>query len=222
MKLGFICPNVPGHQNPMTALARQLQERQHDVGSFIHQVQQAFLLFLVPRRITLLRIGDIAALRWNNLDLARGELHLSTRKTRQGNDVLPLAASHRRQIELLSNASNEPSAPLHPKAFVLFERQRKTGNPSNQFAELLAASGLRQKKNHKSTGKGRGKRRNLEPLSFHSLRRTVMTFLRQAGVPRGRGPSSNGHDSEAMHELYISVGRAGDGDGCFARDLKVC
>ena len=31
MKLGFICPNVPGHLNPMTALARQLQSRHHDV-----------------------------------------------------------------------------------------------------------------------------------------------------------------------------------------------
>jgi zeaxanthin glucosyltransferase len=31
MKLGFICPNVPGHLNPMTALARHLQDRGHDV-----------------------------------------------------------------------------------------------------------------------------------------------------------------------------------------------
>ncbi len=31
MKLGFICPNVPGHLNPMTALARQFQARNHDV-----------------------------------------------------------------------------------------------------------------------------------------------------------------------------------------------
>jgi len=31
MKLGFICPPVPGHFNPMTALARQLQARNHDV-----------------------------------------------------------------------------------------------------------------------------------------------------------------------------------------------
>src|ERR1700745_3512775 len=31
MKLGFICLNVPGHINPMTALARQLQARSHDV-----------------------------------------------------------------------------------------------------------------------------------------------------------------------------------------------
>jgi integrase len=54
---------------------------------------------------------------------------------------------------------------------------------SNQFSDLLAAAGLRQKKNHKSTGKGRGKGRNVEPLSFHSLRRTATTLLHEAGVP---------------------------------------
>ena len=31
MKLGFICPNASGHLNPMTALARQLKARNHDV-----------------------------------------------------------------------------------------------------------------------------------------------------------------------------------------------
>jgi hypothetical protein len=99
-----------------------------------------------------------------NLDLARGELRLSTRKTGKA-IVLPLAASLWKQIGCLLTSSNEPSAPVHPKAFDLVERQRKTGNLSNQFAGLLAAAGLGQKKNHKSTGKGRGKRRNVEPSS---------------------------------------------------------
>ena len=31
MKLGFICLGLPGHLNPMTALARELQARNHDV-----------------------------------------------------------------------------------------------------------------------------------------------------------------------------------------------
>ena len=31
MKLGFICPNTPGHINPMTTLARHLQLRSHEV-----------------------------------------------------------------------------------------------------------------------------------------------------------------------------------------------
>jgi hypothetical protein len=31
MKLGFICLDLPGHLNPMSALARQLQARNHEV-----------------------------------------------------------------------------------------------------------------------------------------------------------------------------------------------
>src|SRR6266481_5784952 len=31
MKIGFICPDLPGHLNPMTALARHLQARNHEV-----------------------------------------------------------------------------------------------------------------------------------------------------------------------------------------------
>ena len=31
MKLGFICPNLPGHLNPLTTLARHLQARNHEV-----------------------------------------------------------------------------------------------------------------------------------------------------------------------------------------------
>ena len=31
MKIGFICPNLPGHLNPMTALARHLRARHHEV-----------------------------------------------------------------------------------------------------------------------------------------------------------------------------------------------
>jgi zeaxanthin glucosyltransferase len=45
MKLGFICPQVPGHLNPMTALARHLQKRNHDVV-FLYSSGAAGLPFL--------------------------------------------------------------------------------------------------------------------------------------------------------------------------------
>jgi integrase len=151
------------------------------------------------------RLGDIATLRWSNIDLQRDELRLSTRKTGR-TMILPLALPLRKHIKSLQFAG-DPSAPIHPKAFDLVERQHKTGNLSNQFADLLAAAGLREKKNHKSTGKGRGSRRDVEPLSFHSLRRTATTILHEAGVPAAVAQALIGHDSEAMHELYVSVGR---------------
>src|ERR1700737_2940240 len=50
MKLGFICLNVPGHLNPMTALARQLQARGHDVV-FLYSSGAAGLPFVpAPER----------------------------------------------------------------------------------------------------------------------------------------------------------------------------
>src|SRR5690348_9976982 len=45
MKFGFICPQVPGHINPMTALARHLQMRNHDVV-FLYSSGAAGLPFL--------------------------------------------------------------------------------------------------------------------------------------------------------------------------------
>jgi zeaxanthin glucosyltransferase len=45
MKLGFICLNIPGHLNPMTALARQLQARNHDVV-FLYSSGAAGLPFI--------------------------------------------------------------------------------------------------------------------------------------------------------------------------------
>jgi hypothetical protein len=45
MKLGFICPNLPGHLNPMTTLARHLQARGHD-GLFLYSKEANGLPFV--------------------------------------------------------------------------------------------------------------------------------------------------------------------------------
>jgi len=47
------------------------------------------------------RLGDIATLRWNNIDLAHGKLRFSTRKTGK-TMILPLAEPLRKYIESLS------------------------------------------------------------------------------------------------------------------------
>ena len=45
MKLGFLCPNLPGHVNPLTALARHLQARNHEVV-FLYSSSAAGLPFI--------------------------------------------------------------------------------------------------------------------------------------------------------------------------------
>jgi zeaxanthin glucosyltransferase len=42
MKIGFISLSVPGHFNPMSAVARQLQSRNHDVVMLSLPVMEPF------------------------------------------------------------------------------------------------------------------------------------------------------------------------------------
>jgi integrase len=71
---------------------------------------------------------------------------------------------------------------------------------------LLAEAGLRSVPDHKARGIGRSARRMREELSFHSLRHSATTILHEAGVPSSVAQAMIGHQSEAVHESYVSVG----------------
>lgn len=150
------------------------------------------------------RIGDIARLTWENIDLTRNQIRLVTGKTGR-RQTIPVAAPLRRHIESLP-AGGEPTQPIHPRAFMALERQGTTGALSNQFAELLAQAGLRKRVSHRSKGKGRDARRERNALTFHCLRRTATTLLHEAGVPAAVAQQLIGHDSNTIHQTYINVG----------------
>ena len=78
--------------------------------------------------------------------------------------ILPLAEPLRKHIALLSRPG-DPLSPIHPKAFDLVERQRMTGHLSNQFADLLAAAGLRQAWNQKRPGSRRDVERHIDKVA---------------------------------------------------------
>ena len=85
-----------------------------------------------------------------------------------------------------------------------FER---VGNLSNQFGDLLVAYGLRSPQPPRSRGIGRdGKRKGAE-LSFHSLRHTAVSLLKDAGVPDAVVMALVGHESAAMSARYTHVGK---------------
>jgi integrase len=150
------------------------------------------------------RLADVATLRWSNIDLEKGELRLVTRKTGRTMN-LPLAT---RLLKLLETPAitDDPDAPLHPRANGIIQEQGRSGSLSNQFARLLAAAGLREQKSHKGTGIGRASRRRVNRLSFHSLRRTATTLLHEANIPPAVAQTLIGHDSEQTHETYVTVG----------------
>ena len=53
---------------------------------------------------------------------------------------------------------------------------------------------------------GFGGRRASSELSFHSLRHTAVTLLKDAGIPQAVVQELIGHDSQQMSALYTHVG----------------
>lgn len=152
------------------------------------------------------RLSDVAGLTWFNVDLVQQEIRLVTRKTGK-RLILPIATPLLRHLESLP-AVDDPSLPIHPRADSIIKSQGKSGHLSNQFADLLAAVGLRKKQPHrKSHGEGRGKGSAQAGLSFHALRHTAVTLLKEAGVPAAVVMELIGHDSEQMSDHYTHVGR---------------
>jgi integrase len=152
------------------------------------------------------RLGDLASLTWSQIDLERDEIRLTARKT--GKPLLiPIAAPLREHLLTMESGDN-PRAPVHRNAFEIVTAQNgRTGTLSNQFAELLVDCGLRGPQPHRSKGVGRsGKRVGIE-LSFHSLRHTAVSLLKDAGVPDAVVMALVGHESAAMSHRYTHVGK---------------
>jgi integrase len=151
------------------------------------------------------RLGDLALLRWENVDLVHDRLSLTARKT--GADVkIPIVGPLKEHLLSLSSSDN-PKKPLHPKAYELVKSQHgRVVSLSNQFVELLVQAGLRQEQSRQATGRGRGAPRSRSELSFHSLRHTAVSLLKNSGVPHAIAQALVGHESEEISQLYTHVG----------------
>ena len=121
--------------------------------------------------------------------------------------IIPLSEGLRAHIASLPS-SDRTDAVIHPRAFAISQGARQGQHASaGNSASCSRSAGLRAAATHQSTGKTRSSRRNLNALSFHSLRRTATTLLHEAGIAGAVAQALIGHDSEAIHEHYVNVGR---------------
>lgn len=152
------------------------------------------------------RLADIALLRWSQIDLERDEIRFVVRKTKK-RLTIPIAAPLREHLLSLS-APDRLQAPVHPEACAIVTKQHgRVGTLSNAFADLLAQAGLRSVRSSESTGRGRSNARTGMDLSFHSLRHTSVSLLKDAGIPDAVVMAMVGHSSAAMSHRYTHVGK---------------
>jgi integrase len=145
------------------------------------------------------RLGDIARLTWANVDLSRSELALVTAKTKRRVQI-PLAAPLQNFL-LGMDAGEDPRQPLFPKAFAT----TRVGTLSNQFYMIMSDAVLVEPRNHRSIGKGRDSRRAFNDLSFHALRHTATSLMKNAGVSPAIVQDLIGHDSPAVSAVYTHI-----------------
>jgi integrase len=149
------------------------------------------------------RLGDIVSLTWQNIDLPREEIRFTTGKTSR-RQILPLVGPVLQYMEKLT-AGDDPEAQLFPKAYAVLKRDGRVGNLSNQFYKLLVSAGLAAKRDHHRKGKGRSAARELNALSFHSLRHTATSLLKAAGVSDAVAREFIGHDSPTISKQYTHI-----------------
>ena len=146
------------------------------------------------------RLGDLAKLRWSQVDLENEEIRLTTGKTGRV-VIVPICKPLLAHVEGLP-AGDNPAACLHPKAAEL-----GVSHLSREFGEVLARCGFRPATNHdKAEGKGgRAARRVLNELSFHSLRHSAVSMMKNAGISSAIVQDLVGHESAEMSAHYTHI-----------------
>lgn len=145
------------------------------------------------------RLGDIAFLTWQNLDLQQREISFASAKTGR-RMLIPIAKPLMRFIEKMP-AGDNPKQPLFPAASSV----TRTGTLSNQFYDILVDAGLTKDRPHTAKKTGRSNKRNFNEIGFHALRHTATSLMKNAGISPAIVQDIIGHDSAAISQHYTHI-----------------
>lgn len=150
------------------------------------------------------RLGDVARLTWQQVDLAKRRVSFVTEKTGR-RLALSIAKPLCDFLESLPSV-DDPKDFVFPHAAAAVEK--RTGTMSTKFYdEILAPAGLVpvRSKHRAEDGKGRNAKRTQSELSFHSFRHTLTTWLKSAGASNALAQMIIGHDSEVVSRGYTHL-----------------
>ncbi len=195
---------IVGNPFKLTPLAEDGTEKQ----AFNLQQVQRLLSVAKPEWRSLItfgiftgqRLGDLVSLTWAQIDFDRKEILFKTEKT---NRRMAIPANDALWAHILTLPRGTPAAPLHPHAFEIKEAFG-IGLVSREFTDLMVEAGLTAARPRKRKREKKGDvTREVNPLTFHSLRHAAATWLRDAGVSESLAMELIGHDSVSVDRSYV-------------------
>lgn len=150
------------------------------------------------------RLGDVVALKWEQVRWDLGLVMVTAAKTNRGMSK-PLIPALKRILEKRRNDGLMGGMGyVFPYAAArVAQAGGKTSKLSIEFGKLLEEHGLRQTKRQRvESGEKRRVGVMQAVLSFHSLRGTAVTFLLDGGVPPEMVRLLVGHDSPEIERIH--------------------
>ncbi len=151
------------------------------------------------------RIGDVAMLKWENINLTEGVIRFNSRKTshRIENPLTPEHLQHLKEMKALADPGEEYVFPIMAHTY-----QRGRGHVSTEFTNLLKKLNL-----YKKAAPDSSRQRVAVLKSFHSLRAFMVSSLNNIGTPPRLVKAIVGHadndDIEGQYYYHASLSEKG-------------
>ena len=188
-------------RNPIASV-RHLQQVSAEKGTFTPEqivrllgiAQDDWPGLILAGYYTGARLGDLARLKWESIDLAEHSIAFTQKKTGAKIKV-PI---HPELLDYLSRSvPDDGRKPLFPKLCNM-PGPGKSGL-SMSFKRLMERAGIEDGVAREKKGEAG---RNVSRLSFHSLRHSFTSALANAGVPADVRQKLTGHADAKSHQIY--------------------
>lgn len=207
--LGHISPNPFAAIRSLPAMHAQKEAfTLEQLRALLRQADEEWKGMILVGASTGSRIGDVAAIRWGNVDLEKGTIvFLPDKKLRrvttkkQESIILPDLHDYLAALPGGRGGAN-PDSPVFP----ILSKKSVRGHTglSLTFRALMEAAGIKSEATRTPKKGSRG--RQVFSLGFHSLRHSCTSLMANAGVSKEIRKRLVGHTSD-VHDTYTHFER---------------
>jgi integrase len=148
------------------------------------------------------RIHDCANLRWCDIGMDKECITFESYSKRGDEHVVPMHPALKEYFVSQRRKAKVVDMP-NSKAFVFPDlAERRTAYLCQYFGRLMASAGVVPRKVREGAGGSRSAARTVNSLGFHSLRRSNVSLLANAGVPEEQRMAITAHATREVHKGY--------------------